>query len=138
MAEKKNKTMMDMVRCKLHNKNWPKSFWMEVVAYTIYVLNKCPRAWYTCIDSYFLEHGFCNYPYKRTLYIRTNMQKDIIILFLYIDNLIFIYNNPNLLLKSEEAIIAHFEMTIMGSISYFLGIEVTQTSGGIFISQKKM
>lgn len=30
-----------------------------------------------------------------------------------------------------------FEMTDMGLMSYFLGIEVKQTSGGVFISQKK-
>ncbi|XP_027082500.1 uncharacterized mitochondrial protein AtMg00810-like [Coffea arabica] len=39
--------------------------------------------------------------------------------------------------KFKEAMIKQFEMTDMGLMSYFLGIEVFQPDNGIFISQKK-
>lgn len=42
VAERKNRTVMDMVRCMLHFKNLPKSFWADAVSCAIYVLNRCP------------------------------------------------------------------------------------------------
>lgn len=41
-AERKNRTIMNMVRSMLHCKKLPKSFWAEVVAYDVYLLNRCP------------------------------------------------------------------------------------------------
>ena len=42
VAERKNRTMMNMVRSMLSDKNIPKTFWPEAVNWTIYVLNRCP------------------------------------------------------------------------------------------------
>ncbi|XP_071940050.1 uncharacterized protein [Coffea arabica] len=42
VAERKNRTVMDMVRSMMHSKGIPKSFWVEAVSCAIYVLNKCP------------------------------------------------------------------------------------------------
>ena len=42
MAERKNRTMMNMVRSMLSNKRIPKSFWLEAVNWSIYVQNRCP------------------------------------------------------------------------------------------------
>ncbi|XP_072054428.1 uncharacterized protein [Arachis hypogaea] len=43
----------------------------------------------------------------------------------------------HIITEFREAMIKHFEMTDMGLMSYFLGIEVVQRDDGIFISQKK-
>jgi len=103
----------------------------------LYGLKQAPRAWYTRIDSYFIEHGFQRCPYEPTLYVKSNKEGGIIIVCLYVDDLIFTSNNPALISEFREAMISHFEMTDLGLMSYFLGIEVTQTDGEIFISQKK-
>ena len=42
VAERKNRTVMNMVHSMLSNKNIPKTFWPEAVNWTIYVLNRCP------------------------------------------------------------------------------------------------
>ncbi|GAU48263.1 hypothetical protein TSUD_405090 [Trifolium subterraneum] len=42
LAERRNKTIMDMARCMVKHKNLPKSFWGEAVATAVYVLNRCP------------------------------------------------------------------------------------------------
>uniref|UniRef100_A0A2N9G6A8 Integrase catalytic domain-containing protein n=5 Tax=Fagus sylvatica TaxID=28930 RepID=A0A2N9G6A8_FAGSY len=42
VAERKNRTVMNMVRSMLFDKNIPKTFWPEAVNWTIYVLNRCP------------------------------------------------------------------------------------------------
>ena len=42
VAERKNQTVMNMVRCVLTEKKIPKYFWAEAVIWTCYVLNRCP------------------------------------------------------------------------------------------------
>lgn len=42
VAERKNRTIMNMVRCLLSEKDIPKTFWPEAVNWTVYVLNRCP------------------------------------------------------------------------------------------------
>lgn len=44
VAERKNRTMMNMVRSLLVEKNVPKSFWPEAVNWAFYVLNRCPTS----------------------------------------------------------------------------------------------
>jgi len=42
VAERKNKTVMNMVHCLLSAKWVPKFFWPEAVNWTFYLLNHCP------------------------------------------------------------------------------------------------
>ena len=42
VAERKNRTVMDMVRCMLHLKKLPKGFWGDAVDCAFYLLNRCP------------------------------------------------------------------------------------------------
>ncbi|KAG9440556.1 hypothetical protein H6P81_020721 [Aristolochia fimbriata] len=42
VAERKNRTIMEMVRCMLKGKHVPHSFWAEAIACAVYVLNRCP------------------------------------------------------------------------------------------------
>ncbi|MCI02950.1 retrovirus-related pol polyprotein from transposon tnt 1-94 [Trifolium medium] len=42
VSERKNRTIMNMVRCMLKDKNVPKSFWHVAVNWSIHILNRCP------------------------------------------------------------------------------------------------
>ena len=42
VAERKNQTVMNMVRCMMIEKKIPKRFWDEAVVWTFHVLNRCP------------------------------------------------------------------------------------------------
>ncbi|CAO2836221.1 unnamed protein product [Amaranthus hypochondriacus] len=42
IAERKNRTILDMTRSILKERGLPKQFWAEVVAWTTYILNRCP------------------------------------------------------------------------------------------------
>ena len=103
---------------------------------TLYGLKQALRAWYKKI-SYFVENGFQRCPFEHTLYIKFVEPSDILIVCLYVDDLIFTENNLKMVAEFREAIIKHFEMTDLGLMSYFLGIEVVQQDDRIFISQKK-
>ncbi|GMP88730.1 hypothetical protein CsSME_00040608 [Camellia sinensis var. sinensis] len=42
VAEKKNRTILDIARSMLKGKGLPKQFWAEAVSYAVYLLNRCP------------------------------------------------------------------------------------------------
>ena len=42
LAERRNRTILDMARCMVKHRNLPKSFWGEAVNTAVYVLNRCP------------------------------------------------------------------------------------------------
>mgnify|MGYP004709828105 CR=1 FL=1 len=103
----------------------------------LYGLKQASRVWYTRIDSYFIRNGFHRCSYEHTLFIKYNPWGDILIVCLYVNDLIYTGNNPKVISKFKEAMISHFEMTDLELMSYFFGIEVSQTDHGIFITQKK-
>ena len=101
----------------------------------LYGLKQAPRAWYSRIDRYLLKDGFRRSNNEPTLYIKANQQGNILILCLYVDDMI--YTGNMLLDEFKEAMKCEFEMTDLGLMKYFLGIEVEQKHDGIFISQQK-
>ena len=101
----------------------------------LYGLKQAPRAWNTRIDKYFQENNFMKCPHEHALY--TKMEKgDILLVCLYVDDLIFTGTNPRMFEEFKKAMAREFEMTDMGLMSYYLGIEVKQNKNGIFISQE--
>lgn len=102
----------------------------------LYGLKQAPRAWYSRIDDYFVKMGFKRCPFEHTLYIKENKGK-ILIIGLYVDDLIFTGNNDDDIEEFKNNMMQEFEMTDLGLLHYFLGIEVKQDENGIFISQEK-
>jgi len=60
---------------------------------------------------------------------------DMLFVCLYVDDLIFIDNNPKMFEEFKKAT-REFEMTDIGLMSYYLRIEVKQMEEDIFISQE--
>ncbi|KAL6322426.1 hypothetical protein AAG906_008081 [Vitis piasezkii] len=89
------------------------------------------------IDAYIIEEGFIKCPYEHTLYTKYGVDKKILIVCLYVDDLIYTSNNKTMLVDFKKSMMKEFDMTDMGLMHYFLGIEVVQSSAGVFISQKK-
>ncbi|KAL8087732.1 hypothetical protein AgCh_037766 [Apium graveolens] len=102
-----------------------------------YGLKQAPRAWNTRVDEYFQKNGFVKSPYEHALYTKTNSREDIMIMCLYVDDMIFTGNNPGMFNDFKKVMTNEFEMTYIGQMSYFLGVEVKQNRDGIFMSQKK-
>lgn len=103
----------------------------------LYGLKQAPRAWYSHIESYFLKVGFHKCPYEHTLFIREESGGKFLIVCLYVDDLIFTSNYVSMFEKFKKSMMVEFEKFDLGLMHYFLGIEVTQSTAGIFISQQK-
>lgn len=102
----------------------------------LYGLKQAPRAWYNRIDEYLLNLGFVKSLSESTLYIKAE-KNDLIIVSLYVDDLLVTGSNIELIQKFKEDMMQAFEMADLGEMSYFLGIEVKQSQGEIFICQQK-
>lgn len=62
---------------------------------------------------------------------------DILIISLYVDDLLITGNNGRLIDQFKAEMMEVFEMTDLGEMSYFLGIEVLQKENEVFICQQK-
>jgi hypothetical protein len=103
----------------------------------LYGLKQAPRAWYSRIDAFFTKAGFRKCPHEHTLFVKTAGGGKFLFVCLYVDNLIYTGNDGILLQEFKDSMKAEFEMTDLGMMRYFLGIEVMQSTTGIFITQKK-
>ena len=102
----------------------------------LYGLKQAPRAWNSKIDSYFQNSGFQKSPHEPTLYFMKNEANFIVVCF-YVDDLIYFGNNHHLLADFKHSMMRNFEMTDLGIMKYFLGMQVKQGRREIFISQEK-
>ena len=103
----------------------------------LYGLKQAPRMWNSRINKYFLDNGYLRCPYEHSLYIKVNGHGDILVVCLYVDDLIFTGNCASMFEDLKKAMTQEFEMTDIGLMSYYLGIEVKQSEEGIFISQER-
>eukprot|EP00253_Pinus_taeda_P027362 PITA_27362 len=86
--------------------------------------------------AFFLESGFSRCHSDNTVYTK-KVGKSLIILVLYVDDLILTGSDPNLINHVKSSLKKKFEMTDLGHLHYFLGLQVLQSKEGIFLSQSK-
>ncbi|KAB2617464.1 hypothetical protein D8674_013333 [Pyrus ussuriensis x Pyrus communis] len=103
----------------------------------LYGLKQAPRAWYDEINAYFNSAGFEKSSSEATLYVKTRKESGIIIVSLYVDDIVYTGNSPQMLEEFRNDMMKHYEMTDLGLMHHFLGMGVLQTENGIFIHQKK-
>ena len=102
----------------------------------LYGLHQAPRAWYDTLSQYLLNNGFCRGTIDKTLFIKKD-KKDILLVQVYVDDIIFGSTNKVLCEGFEKLMHNRFEMSSMGELTFFLGLQVKQKPDGIFISQDK-
>jgi hypothetical protein len=100
---------------------------------TLYGLKQAPRAWYQRLDTYLKDKGFKRGIVDNNLYIKTE-DNDLFIVLVYVDDIIFGCNNDSLVQWFASAMKSEFEMSMIDELSFFLGLQITQRSEGMFIS----
>eukprot|EP00253_Pinus_taeda_P007458 PITA_07458 len=86
------------------------------------------------MDSFLLESGFSRCHSDNIVYTK-KVGKSLIILVLYVDDLILTGSDPNLINHVKSSLKKKFEMTDLGHLHYFLGLQVLQSKEGISLSQ---
>jgi hypothetical protein len=102
----------------------------------LYGLKQAPREWYERLTTYLLDKGFTRGQANQTLFIR-NQGNHKFIAQVYVDDIIFGATLDSQAHEFAEEMKQEFEMSMIGELTYFLGLQVKQTSEGLFISQAK-
>jgi len=102
----------------------------------LYGLKQAPRAWYSRIDDYLLGLDFEKSLSEFTLYVKHN-SSEILVVSLYVDDLLITESSEKLIDEFKQYMMQAFEMSDLGLMTYFLGIEITQGKDEFFVCQKK-
>ncbi|KAK2402703.1 hypothetical protein QL285_052200 [Trifolium repens] len=103
---------------------------------SLYGLKQAPRAWYERLSNFLLENGYQKGQIDNTLFRKTT-KKDILIIQIYVDDIIFGSTNASLCKNFSKLMQDEFEMSMMGGLKFFLGIQINQGKDGTYIHQSK-
>ena len=102
----------------------------------LYGLHQAPRAWYETLSKHLLANGFERGTIDSTLFIKKK-KDDFLLVQVYVDDIIFGSSDVNMCKEFELVMKSKFEMSAMGELSFFLGLQVEQKKEGMFIHQTK-
>nr|GEV70546.1 retrovirus-related Pol polyprotein from transposon TNT 1-94 [Tanacetum cinerariifolium] len=102
----------------------------------LYGLKQAPRAWYDTLLRFLLDNKFSKGAVDQTLFTRKT-GKHILLVQIYVDDIIFSSTYPKACDTFSNEMISMFQMSMMGQMSFFLGLQVSQSLEGIFINQSK-
>ncbi|GJS60140.1 retrovirus-related pol polyprotein from transposon TNT 1-94 [Tanacetum coccineum] len=102
----------------------------------LYGLKQAPRAWYDELSKFLISNGFTKGIIDPTLFT-IKYGEDILLVQIYVDDIIFGSTNPKFSKRFEKLMHGRFEMSLMGEMKFFLGLQIHQSPRGIFINQAK-
>ena len=100
----------------------------------LYGLKQAPRAWYFKLHSCLISLGFTKSNYEPSLYLKQS-DSNTIIVGVYVDDLIVTGSSSAGIEKFKEEMTREFDMSDLGFLSSYLGIEVKQGNQCVFLSQ---
>nr|GFA59667.1 hypothetical protein [Tanacetum cinerariifolium] len=102
----------------------------------LYGVKQAPCALYDMLSSFQLSQDFSKGSVDPTLFIRKN-GNDLLLVQIYVDDIIFAPPTLELCYLFANLMCSKFKMSMMGKFSFFLGLQISQSPRGIFISQSK-
>ncbi|KAD4180055.1 hypothetical protein E3N88_28646 [Mikania micrantha] len=102
----------------------------------LYGLHQAPRAWYATLTNHLLAHEYTCGAIDQTLFVRKD-KDDLILVQIYVDDIIFGSTSSMLCREFEALMKKKFEMSAMGEMTFFLGLQVKQDPKGVLIHQGK-
>jgi hypothetical protein len=100
----------------------------------LYGLRQAPRAWYAKLDSSLIELGFQRSNFEHAVYFRGSGDHRLVV-GVYVDDLVIAGGNSNDIDKFKQQMKSKFQMSDLGLLHYYLGLEVTQSEAGITVCQ---
>nr|GEV32397.1 putative ribonuclease H-like domain-containing protein [Tanacetum cinerariifolium] len=102
----------------------------------LYGIHQAPRAWYETLSTYLLKNSFKKGIIDKTLFIKKD-KDDILLVQVYVDDIIFGSTKKSLCTKFKGLMHKKFQISSMGELTFFLGLQVMQKDDRIFIIQDK-
>nr|CAH67269.1 OSIGBa0145C12.6 [Oryza sativa] len=102
----------------------------------LYGLKQAPRAWYDRLKNFLLAKGFAMGKVEKRLFVLKHGDNQLFVQ-IYVDDIIFGCSTHALVVDFVETMCREFEMSMMGELLYFLGLQIKQTTQGTFVHQMK-
>ncbi|GJV43434.1 retrovirus-related pol polyprotein from transposon TNT 1-94 [Tanacetum coccineum] len=100
----------------------------------LYGLKKAPKAWYDRLKTFLLKHKYSMRMVDNTLFTK-KFKSHLIVVQIYVDDIIFGSTCQNLCDDFEKIMHDEFEMSMMGKLNFFLGLQIKQMEDEIFFNQ---
>ncbi|CAL5321498.1 unnamed protein product [Camellia sinensis] len=104
---------------------------------SLYGLKQSPRDWFERCTQAMLQYGFKQSQADHTLFVKHFLHGKTTTLIVYVDDIVFTGDDVEEVPRLKEYLANEFEIKDLGSLKYFLGIEVALSKVGIFICQRK-
>jgi hypothetical protein len=98
----------------------------------LYELKQAPQVWYARLKTFLVEHGYIMDSVDKTIFTLKH-DTDFLLVQIYVDDIIFDDSSHTLMFRFQEMVENEFQMSMIGELTFFLGIQVKQTKKGIFI-----
>jgi hypothetical protein len=102
----------------------------------LYRLKEAPRAWYSWLRGFLFGRGFKMGKVDQTLFI-LRQGRDILIVQVYVDDIVFGGSSNSLVARFADDMSSEFEMSMMGELQFFLGLQIKQSKEGTYVHQAK-
>ncbi|GKA24961.1 retrovirus-related pol polyprotein from transposon TNT 1-94 [Tanacetum coccineum] len=102
----------------------------------LYELKQAPKAWYNRLKAFLIKHDYTMGMVDNTLFTKKKTF-EIIIIQIYIDDIIFGLTCQELCDDFAKIMHDEFEMSMMGELNFFLGLQIKQLEYCIFFNQSK-
>src|SRR4051812_2381613 len=102
----------------------------------LYGLKQAPRAWYDTLKDFLKSKGFKLGSLYPTLFTKT-YDGELFVCQIYVDDIIFGCTDKRYRDELGHMMQEQYQMSMMGELKFFLGLQIRQQSNDIFISQEK-
>ncbi|GKB30150.1 retrovirus-related pol polyprotein from transposon TNT 1-94 [Tanacetum coccineum] len=102
----------------------------------LYGLKQAPKAWYDRLKAFLIKHEYNMGMVDNTLFTKKK-GSNLIIVQIYVDDIIFGSTCQELCDDFAKIMHDEFEMSMMGELNFFLGLQIKQMEDGIFFNQSK-
>jgi hypothetical protein len=99
----------------------------------LYGLKQAPRAWYERLTEFLVKNGYRKGGNDKTLFVKEEGNK-LMIAQIYVDDIVFGGMSEKMIQHSVQQMHSEFEMSLVGELTFFLGLQVKQMEDSIFIS----
>ncbi|GJV75437.1 retrovirus-related pol polyprotein from transposon TNT 1-94 [Tanacetum coccineum] len=102
----------------------------------LYGLKQAPKAWYDRLKAFLIKHEYKIGMVDNTLFTKKK-SLNLIIVQIYVDDIIFGLTCQDMCDEFAKIMHDEFEMSMMGELNFFLGLQIKQMEDGIFFNQSK-
>ncbi|GJW29912.1 retrovirus-related pol polyprotein from transposon TNT 1-94 [Tanacetum coccineum] len=102
----------------------------------LYGLKQAPKAWYDRLKAFLIKHNYSMGMVDNTLFTKKK-DSNLIIVQIYVDDIIFGSTCQEMCDDFAKIMHDEFEMSMMGELNFFLGLQIKQLDDGIFFNQSK-